>query len=217
MADLVLWDPKRFGSKPELVIKSGFVAWGNTGSGSGSTRLTQPRVYRPYYGRSVPRPPGSPRSSSPRPPSSDRAARAALPSGLTYAPIRGSRGLTRADMLHNTATPRVVVPREPAPVLVDGVATGTARPPPSCRSRNCTTWPERQPLPMQTRPARPQRPHPHPRSRPSTAHTLGVPVRHRRGLDDDVADLPARRDSTRAAPPCCPASTTRTATPPGSA
>jgi urease subunit alpha len=28
-------------------------------------------------------------------------------------------------MLRNTATPRVVVPREPAPVLVDGVETGT--------------------------------------------------------------------------------------------
>ena len=56
----------------------------------------------------------------------DRAARAALPAGLNYAPIQGSRGLGRADMLHNTATPRVVVPREPAPVLVDGVETGTA-------------------------------------------------------------------------------------------
>jgi len=29
-------------------------------------------------------------------------------------------------MLHNTATPQVLVPREPGPVMVDGVPTGTA-------------------------------------------------------------------------------------------
>ncbi|MFG2891322.1 urease subunit alpha [Streptomyces sp. NPDC048248] len=126
MADLVLWDPKWFGSKPELVIKSGFVAWGNTGSGSGSTRLTQPRTYRPYYGALGAAPARLAKVFVAEAALADRAACAALPSGLTYAPIRDSRGLTRADMLHNTATPRVVVPREPAPVLVDGVETGTA-------------------------------------------------------------------------------------------
>ncbi|MHB9756900.1 urease subunit alpha [Streptomyces sp. BYX5S] len=125
MADLVLWDPKWFGAKPELVIKSGFVAWGNTGSGSGSTRLTQPRVYKPYFGALGAAPARLAKVFVAEAALTDRAARAALPSGLTYAPIRDSRGLTRADMLHNTATPRVVVPREPAPVLVDGVETGT--------------------------------------------------------------------------------------------
>ena len=43
LADIVLWDPARFGTTPELVLKSGFVAWGASGSGSGSTRITQPR------------------------------------------------------------------------------------------------------------------------------------------------------------------------------
>ena len=28
LADIVLWDPARFGTTPELVLKSGFVAWG---------------------------------------------------------------------------------------------------------------------------------------------------------------------------------------------
>src|SRR5690242_13368838 len=27
LADIVLWDPARFGTAPELVLKSGFVAW----------------------------------------------------------------------------------------------------------------------------------------------------------------------------------------------
>ncbi|MFJ9681472.1 urease subunit alpha [Streptomyces sp. NPDC101194] len=125
LADLVLWHPAYFGSKPELVIKAGFVAWGNTGSGSGSTRLTQPRTYRPYFGALGQAPARLSRIFVAEAALADRAARAALPEGLTYAPIRGSRGLTRADMLHNTATPHVVVPHEPAPVLVDGVPTGT--------------------------------------------------------------------------------------------
>ncbi|MBO0850812.1 MAG: urease subunit alpha, partial [Pseudonocardia sp.] len=50
LADIVLWQPAWFGAQPELVIKSGFVAWGAAGSGSGSTRLTQPRRMLPFYG-----------------------------------------------------------------------------------------------------------------------------------------------------------------------
>ncbi|MFD0032678.1 urease subunit alpha [Streptomyces sp. NPDC127172] len=125
MADLVLWHPAWFGTKPELVVKGGFVAWGNTGSGSGSTRLTQPRTYRPYFGALGDAPARLSRIFVAQAALEDRAARAALPQGLQYAPIAGARGLTRADMLHNTATPRVHVPREPAPVLVDDVPTGT--------------------------------------------------------------------------------------------
>ena len=50
LADIVLWDPARFGATPEIVLKSGFVAWGTSGSGSGSTRITQPRVLGPFFG-----------------------------------------------------------------------------------------------------------------------------------------------------------------------
>ena len=50
LADIVLWDPARFGATPEIVLKSGFVAWGASGSGSGSTRITQPRVLGPFFG-----------------------------------------------------------------------------------------------------------------------------------------------------------------------
>ncbi|MFE1934500.1 urease subunit alpha [Streptomyces sp. NPDC059474] len=125
LADLVLWHPAWFGTKPELVIKGGFVAWGNRGSGSGSTRLTQPRTYGPYFGALGDAPPHLSRIFVAQAALDDTRARAALPGGLRYAAVRGARGLTRADMLHNTATPRVEVPREPAPVLVDGVPTTT--------------------------------------------------------------------------------------------
>ena len=115
LADLALWQPAWFGAQPELVIKSGFVAWGAAGSGSGSTRLTQPRRMRAFYGGLGAAPARlSHIFVSAQCPTAD------LPPGRTYTAISGSRGLGCADMLHNTVTPRVEVPPEPVPVRVDG-------------------------------------------------------------------------------------------------
>jgi len=120
MADIVLWHPARFGTTPELVLKSGFVAWGNSGSGSGSTRLTQPRVMGPFFGAlgTAPRRLSSvfvsPRALE------DPTARAELPAGVRYAATSGARGLTRADMVGNTYVPHVSVPIGAGPVTVDG-------------------------------------------------------------------------------------------------
>ncbi|MCH6162504.1 urease subunit alpha [Streptomyces marispadix] len=125
LADIVLWHPAWFGTKPELVIKGGFVAWGNTGSGSGSTRLTQPRTYRPYYGALGDAASRLSRVFIGAEALADADARNSLPPGLSYAPVQDSRGLGRNDMLHNTATPRVEVPRSAGPVLVDGAPTAT--------------------------------------------------------------------------------------------
>jgi urease subunit alpha len=120
LADIVLWDPARFGTTPELVLKSGFVAWGASGSGSGSTRITQPRTMRPFFGGlgTAPR-----RLSAQFVAASvleDSRLRAALPGGVNYLPIAGARGLTRADMVRNSAVPSVSVPADDGPVTVDG-------------------------------------------------------------------------------------------------
>ncbi|MQA94376.1 MAG: urease subunit alpha [Streptosporangiales bacterium] len=120
LADLVLWQPAWFGAQPELVVKSGFVAWGAAGSGSGSTRLTQPRRMLPFYGGLGDAPARLAHVFVSASCLADSAARAALPPGRRYAPISGSRGLGSADMLHNTATPSVQVAPEPVPVRVDG-------------------------------------------------------------------------------------------------
>ncbi len=50
LADIVLWHPALFGAKPQMVIKGGFVAWSVVGDGMGSTRVSQPLVYRPMFG-----------------------------------------------------------------------------------------------------------------------------------------------------------------------
>ncbi|MGY1706259.1 urease subunit alpha [Geodermatophilus sp. SYSU D00697] len=120
LADIALWHPARFGTAPELVLKSGFVAWGTSGSGSGSTRLTQPRVLRPYFGGLGAAPRRLSRVFVSEQCLDDPRARGALPPGVRYAAVRASRGLTSADMVHNTATPAVAVPTGPDPVLVDG-------------------------------------------------------------------------------------------------
>lgn len=120
LADIVLWDPARFGTTPELVLKSGFVAWGASGSGSGSTRITQPRVMRPFFGGlgSAPRR-LSAQFVAPAVLDSSRL-RSALPGGVTYLPVTGARGLTRADMVRNAHVPWVSVPVAGGPVTVDG-------------------------------------------------------------------------------------------------
>ena len=120
MADIVLWHPSRFGTTPELVLKSGFVAWGNSGSGSGSTRLTQPRVMGAYFG-GLGQAPRSLASVFVSPSClDDGKAAAGLPQGVHYLPTQGARGLTRADMLHNSHLPEVHVPLHGGPVTVDG-------------------------------------------------------------------------------------------------
>ncbi|MFI6390163.1 urease subunit alpha [Nonomuraea sp. NPDC050540] len=120
MADVVLWQPAWFGAKPELVLKGGFAVWGNVGSSSGSTRLGQPRAYRPYFG-AVGSAPG--RLSGvfvSGETLDDSRLRRALPSGLTYLRVSGSRALSRTDLSRNTATPTVVVPTDRSPVTVNG-------------------------------------------------------------------------------------------------
>jgi urease subunit alpha len=122
LADIALWEPARFGATPSLVLKSGFVAWGVSGSGSGSTRITQPRVARAFFGGL---------GQAPRQLCSvfvaagvlrDPRSRGALPSGVRYLPVTGARGLTRADMVRNDYLPAVSVPAGDGPVTVDGAA-----------------------------------------------------------------------------------------------
>jgi urease subunit alpha len=120
LADIVLWNPAWFGAQPELVLKSGFVAWGAAGSGSGSTRLTQPRRMRAFYGGLGAAPARLAHVFVSQHCLDDVTARDALPRGRQYSPISRSRGLTCADMLHNTATPQVEVAPEPVPVRADG-------------------------------------------------------------------------------------------------
>ncbi|MQA03201.1 MAG: urease subunit alpha [Streptosporangiales bacterium] len=124
LADLVLWHPGWFGAKPELVVKSGFVAWGLSGSGAASTRLGQPRRYRAFFGGMGGAPARLAHVFVAAAALDDSRARGQLPAGVQYLPVTAARQLTRSAMRHNTYVPRVEVPRDGSAVLVDGVPTG---------------------------------------------------------------------------------------------
>ncbi len=122
LADIALWEPARFGTTPELVLKSGFVAWGVSGSGSGSTRMTQPRLARAFFGGLGQAPRQLSAVFAAESVLSDSRLRGALPGGVRYLPVTGARGLTRADMVRNDYVPVVSVPAGDGPVTVDGAA-----------------------------------------------------------------------------------------------
>ena len=42
LADLVLWKPENFGAKPEMVIKSGVIAWAQVRSFPGRRAVSRP-------------------------------------------------------------------------------------------------------------------------------------------------------------------------------
>jgi urease alpha subunit len=50
LADLVLWHPAFFGTKPELVLKSGTIVWANMGDPNASIPTPQPAILRPMFG-----------------------------------------------------------------------------------------------------------------------------------------------------------------------
>eukprot|EP00439_Symbiodinium_sp_Y106_P017671 s6138_g2.t1 len=50
LADLCLWQPSFFGSKPEMVIKGGTIAWAQMGDPNASIPTPQPVIMRPMFG-----------------------------------------------------------------------------------------------------------------------------------------------------------------------
>ncbi|BDH56820.1 hypothetical protein MTP03_17590 [Tsukamurella sp. PLM1] len=120
-ADLVLWDPKFFGVKPELVIKGGQIASALMGDSNASIPTPQPRTVRPMFGSM-----GSAVHDS----SITFVSQAADGAGVARElglrkrtlPVRGIRTLRKKDLPHNGATPDITVDPETYTVTVDGEA-----------------------------------------------------------------------------------------------
>ena len=119
MADLVLWEPAFFGTKPNLVIKGGLISWANMGDTNSSLTTPQPKIMRPMYGMY-----GSALPST----RLTFVSQAAYENGIKeklglqseiYA-VRGTRQISKKDMVRNTATPFIEVNPETFDVTVDG-------------------------------------------------------------------------------------------------
>lgn len=119
VADLVLWEPAMFGAKPKMVIKGGMINWANMGDPNASLPTPQPMIYRPMfgaYGGALPRT------------CLTFVSWAAAQSGIAerlglkrqVVGVRGTRTLTKGDMVLNGATPSIEVNPETFEVVVDG-------------------------------------------------------------------------------------------------
>ncbi|MFK0120249.1 urease subunit alpha [Streptomyces sp. NPDC090994] len=118
LADLVLWRPEYFGAKPQLVLKSGFPAYGVTGDPNAATDTCEPLVLGPQFGA---------HGATPAELSVAFVARAALDQGNDTLPtrrrrvaVRGTRGIGPADLRLNTRTGQVDVDQRTGLVTLDG-------------------------------------------------------------------------------------------------
>jgi urease subunit alpha len=119
LADIVLWEPKFFGIKPEVVFKGGFPAWSVMGESNASLMTCEPLLYRPQWGAYGP---------ACQDLSVTFVTQAAIDEGVDerwglrkrLVPTRNTRDLTKRDMIHNDATPQITVDPETYRVEVDG-------------------------------------------------------------------------------------------------
>jgi urease subunit alpha len=119
LADLVLWHPAFFGVKPELVIKGGFIAWSQMGDANASIPTPQPVVMRPMFGGYGTAGAATSLAFVSKISLEERSIeRYGIRKNL-YA-VRGCRGLTKADLKLNSATPKMHVDPETYIVTADG-------------------------------------------------------------------------------------------------
>ncbi|MGW1894249.1 urease subunit alpha [Streptomyces sp. NPDC002004] len=118
MADIVLWRPEFFGAKPQMVLKSGFPAWGVTGDPNAATDTCQPLVLGPLFGG---------HGATPADISVAFVSQAAAALGTDRMPtrrrrvgVRGTRGIGPADLLLNSRVGHVDVHGDTGLVTLDG-------------------------------------------------------------------------------------------------
>ncbi|MEW6163478.1 MAG: urease subunit alpha [Pseudomonadota bacterium] len=118
LADVVLWKPAFFGVKPSLIVKGGMIAAAAMGDPNASIPTPQPVHYRPMFGSFA----GGLKTSLTF--VSQAALKNPAVQGLNLSKplevVKDCRKVTKADMVHNNATPVVEVDTETYAVRADG-------------------------------------------------------------------------------------------------
>jgi urease subunit alpha len=120
IADIVIWRPAFFGIKPELVIKGGFIAWGAMGDSAASLMTCEPILMRPQWG-SYGRAPSALSACFVHPLAIEARLGDTLGLSKSLLPVRGTRKLSKRDMLWNDNCPRISVDPETFEVFVNEV------------------------------------------------------------------------------------------------
>jgi urease subunit alpha len=118
LADIVLWRPDHFGAKPQLVLKSGFPAYGVTGDPNAATDSSEPLVLGPQFGGF---------GATPADLSVAFVSEAAVAEGNDHmttrrrrVAVRGTRNIGPADLVHNNRLGQVDVDPHTGMVSLDG-------------------------------------------------------------------------------------------------
>jgi urease subunit alpha len=119
LADLVLWKPAFFGIKPALIIKGGMIAAAPMGDPNASIPTPQPVHYRPMFGAF-----GRAREATAVTFVSQAFAETNIAEHLRLAkrlvPVKGTRNVTKHDMVLNSYLPEMEVDPETYEVRADG-------------------------------------------------------------------------------------------------
>jgi urease subunit alpha len=118
IADIVLWKPAFFGVKPSMILKSGMIAAAQMGDPNASIPTPQPVHYRMMFGAYG----GGLKTSF------TFVSQAAYEAGIGDAlklnkaliPVKNTRHVRKADMIHNGLTPKMEVDPETYEVRADG-------------------------------------------------------------------------------------------------
>lgn len=120
LADLVLWKPAFFGVKPSLILKGGMIAAAAMGDPNASIPTPQPVHYRPMFGSY-----GAAMNQSCVTFVSQASIEASVPQKLglqrKVVAVKNTRLIGKADMVHNSGTPKIEVDAQTYEVRADGV------------------------------------------------------------------------------------------------
>jgi urease subunit alpha len=119
IADIVIWTPQFFGTKPKMVIKGGFIAYALMGDPNASIPTPEPVYYRPMFGSM-----GSAKYSTSFTFTSKLAIRRGVSKKLglrkKLLPVKNCRAIGKKDMMYNDLTPKIEIDPETYIVKVDG-------------------------------------------------------------------------------------------------
>ncbi|RKK10318.1 Urease [Fusarium oxysporum f. sp. cepae] len=117
LADLVIWDPAEFGTKPFQVLKKGFITYAQMGDPNGAVADVEPLIGRPMYGALHPES------------SVMFVSQASIAQGgdvhsynlkKQIEVVKNCRTVKKGDLKYNSATPKVDVDPETLVVTCDG-------------------------------------------------------------------------------------------------
>lgn len=119
-ADLVIWEPAKFGTKPKMVLKGGMITYGVMGDASSSLPTPEPRMMRDLYGafgKAV----GSTNITFVSKYAYDHGIKEELGLDKIVLPVHNTRNLTKRDMKLNNYVPSTIkVDPHTFDVTIDG-------------------------------------------------------------------------------------------------